>query len=176
MIGLVERLDAAQRIVDRNAVVVDLLRVPDHARDGAEPARDPHGARVRERGQAALEHARIELVGLAVHVHIAAREMHAHQGMPARNDPGDQLIDEGILGATQGRKIELGGGQERPRIDAPAVRGIEHDRPTAFDGFKDLERGVEFGLQGIVHRRSQILRHLPCRPSVHFHGGAVLPR
>ena len=118
VIGLVEPLDAAQRIVDRDALVVDLLRVADHARDRAEPARDPHRAGIGERGQAAVEHARVELVGLAVHVDIAAREMRPHQRVAARHHAGDQVVDEAVLRAAQGREIEPGGLQEGAGIDA----------------------------------------------------------
>ena len=114
VIGLVQPLDAPQRVVDRDALVVDLLRVADHARDRAEPARDPHRARIGERGQAAVEHARIELVGLAIHVDIAAREMHPHERVPARHDAGDQVVDEGVLRAAQGREVELGANRGRP--------------------------------------------------------------
>ena len=41
MVRLIERLDPAQRVVDGDALVVDFLRVADHARHGAEPAGDP---------------------------------------------------------------------------------------------------------------------------------------
>src|SRR4029077_15021493 len=71
--------------------------------------------------------------------------------------------------APQGRKIELGGGQERARIDPSAVRGIEHDRTAAFGGIENLERGVEFGLHETVHRDPgafpafwRVYRTFPC--------------
>ena len=78
VIGLVEALDAGERIVHRNALVVDFLGVADHPRHGAEPAGHPHRAGIGEGGQAALEHARIELIGLAIDVDKTAREMRAH--------------------------------------------------------------------------------------------------
>ena len=180
VVGLVQPLDAPQRVVDRDALVVDFLRVTDHARDRAEPAGDPHRARVGERGQAAVEHARIELVGLAVHVHIAAREMHPHERVPARHDSGDQVVDEGVLRAAQRREIELGGVEKGPGIDAPAVGGVEHDRPSGIHRLEDFERGIEFGLRGAAHRdrgylcRCVAVRTFPCgrgsakiRPGVH---------
>jgi hypothetical protein len=52
--------------------------------------------------------------------------------MATRHDAGDQLIDEAVLRATQGRKVKLGGGEKGAWINAPAVRGIEHDRTTAL--------------------------------------------
>ena len=106
VIGLVEALDAAERVVDRDALVVDFLGVADHARDGAEAAGDPHRAGIGEGRQAAVEHARVELVGLAVDVDIAAREMRPHQRIAARDHAREQLVDEGILGAAQGREVE----------------------------------------------------------------------
>ena len=123
MIGLVEALDPAQRVVDRDALVVDFLRVADHPRDGAEPARDPHRAGIGERRQPAVEHARIELVGLAVDVDVAAREMRAHQRIAALHHAGDQFVDEGVLRAAQRREVEPRGGQEVARIDASRCAG-----------------------------------------------------
>ena len=42
VIRLVQRLDAAERIVDAEALAIDFLAVADHARNGAEPAGDAH--------------------------------------------------------------------------------------------------------------------------------------
>ena len=57
-----------------------------------------------------VEHARIELVGLAVDVDIAAREMRAHQRMAAFDHAGDQFVDEGDPsgGACAGRAARAG--------------------------------------------------------------------
>ena len=74
VIGLVERLDPRQRVVDRKALAIDLLAVADHARDGAETAGHPHRSRIGKARQPPGEHPRIELVGLAVDVDIGARE------------------------------------------------------------------------------------------------------
>jgi hypothetical protein len=87
VIGLVQGVDAVQRFGDRDALIVDFLGVADHARDGAESAGDPHRAGIGERRQPAVEHARIEFVGLAVDVDIAAREMRAHDRVAARVTP-----------------------------------------------------------------------------------------
>src|SRR5262249_8652720 len=57
------------------------------------------------------------------------------------------------LRAAQGREIELGGGQKRARIDAPAMRGVEDGRPAPFGGLEDLEGGIEFGFRA-AHGRS----------------------
>ena len=42
MIGLIEDLDPAQRLADRQPVAVDLLGVADDARHRAEPPGHPH--------------------------------------------------------------------------------------------------------------------------------------
>ena len=53
VIRLVQHLDAAERIVDAEALAIDLLAVADHARNGAEPAGDAHRAGIGEAGQPA---------------------------------------------------------------------------------------------------------------------------
>ena len=120
-----------KRVVDRDALVVDFLGVADHPRHGAKPAGDPHRAGIGEGGQPALEHARIELVGLAVDVDIAAREMRPHQRIAALDHAGDQFVDEAVLGAAQRREIEPRHRQEVARIDRAAVRRIEQHRAVA---------------------------------------------
>ena len=121
----------AQRVVDRDALVVDFLGVADHPRHGSQAARHPHRAGIGEGGQAALEHARIELIGLAVHVHEAAREMRAHQRIAVLHHAGDQVVDEAVLRPAQGGDIEPRDRQEGARIGRAAVRGIEQHRPLA---------------------------------------------
>ncbi len=93
---------SGQRVVDRDALVVDFLGVADHARHRAEPAGDPHRAGIGERGKSPVEHPRVELVGLAVDVDKAAREMRPHQRIAVLDHAGDQLADEAVLGAAQG--------------------------------------------------------------------------
>ena len=51
VIGLVERLDSRQRVVNGKPLAIDLLPVADHARNGAETARHPHRSRVGETWQ-----------------------------------------------------------------------------------------------------------------------------
>ena len=107
VVGLVQSFDAPDRVVDRNALPIDFLGVADHPGDGPQPARHPHRSGIGEGGKAAVEHARIELVRFAVHVDIAAREMCTHQRITARHDTNCQLVDEAVLGAAQGRGVEL---------------------------------------------------------------------
>ena len=139
-----------QGVVDRDALVVDFLRIADHARHGSESAGDAHRAGIGEGRQASLEHARIEFVGFAIDVHVATREVGAHQRIAARDHPGREFVDEGVLGTAQGGEVEAGGGEEGARIDAPAVRGIEQDRPAPVERLLDFERRIEF--LGGIHR------------------------
>jgi hypothetical protein len=99
VVRLVERLDPAQRLVDIEPLAVNLLPVADHARDGAETAGDPHRAGIGKARQPAGEHARIEFVGLAVHVDIGAGEIDPHGRKAAIAQIGDQFVHERILGA-----------------------------------------------------------------------------
>ena len=127
VVGLVQAVDPLERLGDRNTLIVDFLRIADHARNRAEPAGHPHRSRIGERRQPAVEHSRIKLVRLAIDVDIAAREMRSHQRVAARYDAGDQFVDEQIFGAAQGRKIEPRREQEFARINAAAMRRIEQD-------------------------------------------------
>jgi hypothetical protein len=49
VIGLVKALDSPERIIDRDALVVNFLRVPDHSRHGSQAACHPHRTGVGER-------------------------------------------------------------------------------------------------------------------------------
>src|SRR5271157_1199271 len=89
MIGLVQPFDSPDRIVNGNPLAVNLLSVTDHPGDGTKPACHTHGSGIGKGRQPALEHARIELIGLAVNVHVAARKMGAHQWIAALNHPAD---------------------------------------------------------------------------------------
>ena len=141
-----EAVDTAERFANRDALIVDLLGVADHASDGAEAAGDTHRAGIGEGRQPAVEHARVEFVRLAVDIDIAAREVRPHQRMATPDHAGDQLVDEGVLGTAQGRQIKPRRQQEFARIDAAAMGRVEQDGATAFARLKRLERGIEFVL------------------------------
>ena len=79
MIGLVELIDAQQRIGEAQLARIDVFAGRDDARDGAEPDLDARRAAVDIVGQRILEHRRVELEGLAVRVEIGAREPGAQQ-------------------------------------------------------------------------------------------------
>src|SRR5262249_27953845 len=143
VIGLVEPLDSPDRVVDGNALAVDFLGISYDSRNGAQSSRHAHGAGVGEGRQPAVEHARIEFVGLAVDVHVTARKVRPHQRVAPPHNAEAEFVDEAVLGAAQRRHLEPRGGQERARIHASAVRGVEHDRPAPLGRLEDLEGRVE---------------------------------
>ena len=155
VIGLVERLDPRQRVVDGKALAIDLLSVADHARDGAEPAGHPHRSRIGETRQAACEHARIEFVGLPVHVDIGAREIDPDGRKAELAQAADQLVHERILGAAQRGKIDPRGVEEFGRIDRAGMRGVEDDRRPPLGRLHDLERRRQFAIK-LGHRRAAV--------------------
>src|SRR5204862_6494232 len=95
-----------------------------------------------------------ELTGLAIDVHVAAGEMGADQGKAPRHHPERELVYEAVLRAAQRRNIEPGGGEERARIDAAAVGGVEQDRPAPLRRFEHFERWVELVFQ-FEHARNE---------------------
>ncbi len=153
VIGLVEAFDAGERVIDRNAAVVDFLGVANHPGHRAEAAGDPHRTGIGEGRQAAVEHARVELIGLAVHIDIAARKMSPHQRIAMPDHPGHQLIDETVLGTAQSRDIEPGLAQERRRIGRTGMGRIEQGWAPAGGRFDDVEGRVEIVLNFTHGRR-----------------------
>jgi hypothetical protein len=154
MIRLVDGVDARHRLLDRQPACIDLLRLADHARHGSKPAGDPHRTGVGEGRQAAVEHARIEFIGLAVHIHHRARKMRPEQRHAALDHALEQGIDIGILGAPQGRQVEPDLLQEAWRIDTAGMRRVEHHRSDQNIRFERLESRVEIADMGVAHRRS----------------------
>src|SRR4029078_4672335 len=129
-IRVVEAFNALQGIIDRYALVIDFLRITNHACHRSQAARDTHRTRIGERRQPAVEHTWIELIGLAVHVDKAAREMRAHHWKACVDHAGDQFIDEAVFRAAQGGDVEAAIGQEVARIDLAAVGRTEKYLPT----------------------------------------------
>jgi hypothetical protein len=156
VIGFVERLDPPQRFVDVQPLAIDFLPVADHARDGAEAAGDPHRARVGKTRQPSREHARIEFVGLAVHVDIRAREIDPHHGKATLAQPADQFVHERILGAAQRSQIDPGRVEEFGRIDRAGVGRIEDDRRPPVGRLHDLEGRRQLAIK-LGHRRAPSL-------------------
>ncbi len=130
--------------VDRDALLVDFLRIADHARDGAEPARHPHRAGIREGRQPAVEHARVQFVRLAIDVDKAAREMRVHQRVAAADHATDQVIDVGIFRTAQRTQVEPRALQETARIDRSGMRRVEQHRAGQIGRLLDLKRRIEF--------------------------------
>src|SRR5689334_9847222 len=99
MVGLVQTLDPPQCIVDRDALIVDFLRIANHPGNGSEAPGDPHRAGVGKRWKTALEHARVEFVRLAIYVDEATREVRAHHRVAASHYARDEFVDEAVLRA-----------------------------------------------------------------------------
>src|SRR5262245_34807962 len=92
VIGLVEPLDSPDRVVYGNALAVDFLGITHDPCNGAQSPRHAHGAGVGEGWQPAVEHARIEFVGLAVDVDVAAREVRSHQRVAPSHDAEAEFV------------------------------------------------------------------------------------
>jgi hypothetical protein len=103
-----------------------------------------------------VEHARIELIGLAVHIDETARKMRAHDRIAAFHDPEDQFVDEGILRSAQRREIQPRRGEKVPRIDPSAMWRVEQHRAAQSLRLEDLESGIQLVVK---------FRHADCRPS-----------
>ncbi len=91
MIGLIELVDAGERLLDLQPSAIDFLRIADDAGNRPESAGDPHGARIGEDRQPPVEHARIELIGLAVQIEIGTRKTGADQWRAMLHHAGKQL-------------------------------------------------------------------------------------
>lgn len=143
VIGLVEPLDARDRLLDGDAAGIDLLPVGDDARHRAEPARHPHRARVGEGRKPPVEHARIELEGLAVHVEEGPREVRAHQRRAEADDAGEEPLDMRVLGAAQRQRVEPRPVEEGLRIDRPGMARVEHEGQPVALRLVDREGGIE---------------------------------
>ena len=111
MVGFIESLDAPNGIVDRDALTVNLLGIADYARHGSKPPGDSHGSGVGEGREPALEHPGVELIGFAVHIHVAAWKVGTHHGVATSHHASHELVDEGVLRASQSSEIEPGSDQ-----------------------------------------------------------------
>jgi two-component system, cell cycle response regulator CpdR len=147
VIGLVEALDAPNGVVHGNALAIDLLRIAYDAGESAQSARNAHRAGIRKGREAAVEHARVKLIGLAIDVHVAAGEMGTQQGKAPPHHAERELVYEAVLRAAQCRNVEPGGGEERARIDTAAMGGVEQDRSAPLHRFEHFERWVELVFQ-----------------------------
>ncbi len=70
----------------------------------------------------------VELVGLAVDVEIGPREGRLHQRRAEADDGGVEPVDEGVLRAAQGHRVEPRGRHERGRVDRPRMPGVVDER------------------------------------------------
>ena len=157
VIGLVQRLDPRQPVIDRKPLAIDFLAVADHARDGAETAGHPHRAGIGEARQPPCEHPGIEFVGLAIDVDIGAGKVDPDRRKAANAQIRDQLVHEGIFGAAQRGHVDPRRVEEFVRIDRAGMRGIEDDRRPPFGRLHDLERRRQFAIK-LGHRRAPSLQ------------------
>ncbi len=89
-------------------LLVDRLRVADHSRNRAEADGDPQRAGVGVIGQRTVENLRVEFVGLAIDVEIGARKQSPQQRRAEPDAGQEQFVDEGVLGAPEGQRVEPG--------------------------------------------------------------------
>jgi len=141
--------DPGQRLADRQARRVDVHVLADDAWNRAEPAGHAHGPGIGEGGQAALEHARIELVRLAVDVKERARERRMQQRRAKPGNGQEQLVDEIVFRPPQTRQIEPTLIEKTRRVAAPRMRTVEDERRGQSLRLDDLERLIGFhGVSG----------------------------
>jgi hypothetical protein len=105
VIRLVESLDPLQRVLHRQPARIDFLRLANDPRDGAQAPGNPHGAGIDIGGELPLEHARVELVGLAVHVEIGAGKARLEERRADGRGSGEEILDIGVLGAAQRHRV-----------------------------------------------------------------------
>jgi len=156
MIRFVIALDPRQRFLHRQPLVINLAGVANDARDGAEPAGNTQRARVGEGREPPIEHARIELVGLAIDVEEGARKMRMHDRHAELDGVGEQLVDEGVLRASQRGEIETALREEARRISAAAVRRVADDGPRERGRLHYFEGRIEVVRDSRTHASGPI--------------------
>ena len=122
VIGPVDRFYAKERIGELERSAIDFITLADNARDRAEPPGDPHRGDIGKARQILPEHARIELIGLAIHIEIGAREMRMQQRRAEIGGKGEEFVDVAVFRFAQCVGIEAGSGEEILRIGTAAVR------------------------------------------------------
>ena len=136
---------------------IDRLGVADDARNRPEPGRHAQRAGVGVVGKRPVEHARVEFERLAIEVEKRARKARPEQRRAERHARQKQLVDERVLGAAQGQRVEPRGGEERARVARAGMRRIEHQRRDQARRLDHLERrlNVRVGPPAwLVHRAS----------------------
>ena len=106
VIRFVEFLDPRDRFLHGEPRAVDFLSVGHHPRHRAEAAGDTHGPRVGERRKPPVEHARVELVGLAIYVEIGPWEVRSHERRAEIDHGREQAVDIGVFRAAERQRVE----------------------------------------------------------------------
>ena len=157
MIGTMVAGDARLYLGDAEPSVVDSHGGADQAAHDAEAAGAAMTGHDRM-GPGLAEQQRVDLLLVAVGIDIAAREQGRQQRSAMSRRRREQLIDEGILGAPH--HLDRRGEIEVWRIDAAAVRGIEHDR----HGIHATGRGIlpnQDVRNNAPHRTFYFSEHVP---------------
>ncbi len=107
MVGLVELFDPVQRFADRQPGRIDFLRLTDNPGDRPQSSGHSQRAGVGERGEPAIEHARIELVRLPIEIEIGAREAGSDERGAQGRDAREQSINESVFRPAKRRLVQL---------------------------------------------------------------------
>ena len=139
MIGPVQPLNPLLRLREAELFRVNFLTAGDDPSDRAETHTDPRRSRINKFRQGVGEHARIELVGLAVDVDVGAREAGRQQrGAEARAGP-EEFVDKAVFGPPQSHRVKPRGAQEISRILGTAMRRGEDKRQGAHNRLLQIE-------------------------------------
>src|SRR6516162_1107151 len=139
MIGAVQPFNPPLRLREAKLLRVNLLAASDYTSDRAKTHADPWRSCVDEFRQGVGEHARIELVGLAVYVNVSTREAGRQQGSAEARRRPEELVDKAVLGPPQSHRVEPRGGEEIGRIFGPAMRRGEDERQAARNRLLQIE-------------------------------------
>ncbi len=108
MIGAVDGFDPPARLGERELAIVNLPPLRHQARDRAESGGHPGGPRACELRQVVHEHARVQLVGLTVHVDIGAGVAGQKNRAAVMRRTLQKVIHQGVFRAAHCGRIQLG--------------------------------------------------------------------
>lgn len=149
VVGLVDRLDARQRVFDGEAAAIDFHVLGDKPRHGSKAACHPHRTDIGMRRHRPVEHARVEFVRLAVDVEEGPREMRQQHRRAEERRVLEQLVDIVIFGTTDRQRIEAGLIEKGLWIRAAAMRRVEYEGNPLTCRFQNLK---QLPLRHLPHR------------------------
>ncbi len=157
MVRPIKPLDPRQPLFDLERLLVDRLRVADHARDGAEAHGHAQRAAIGVIGHRTVEDFRIEFIGLAIDVEIGAREQGPQERRAEPHAGQEQFVDECVLGPAQGQRVESRSLEKTGGIARTRVRRAEDERRRQARRLDRLDGRIEFRQRRSIeflHRRS----------------------